>query len=252
MLRVQDIVMQTVVPAYQLRAGVDYPRNYAELRAWFPDDAACLDYLEWLRWPDGFVCPRCETPGHWRMGDGRFWCAHCQQRISVTAGTIFHATRTPLTVWFAAAALPIWALRKGKSIVAAVPVRGKEMSRSLVSRTIAINSRPVAILIGMIALLAGVDAVAIEEPKYAVMKTYPEFEVRRYEPFHVAETEVTGDFDEVGNQGLSHPRRLPLWREPIPGEDGCRSGPEAAPRLGRLRTRNLRPAVPEPHRHPLP
>ena len=95
MLWVQDIVMPTVVPAFQLRAGVDYPRNYAELRAWFPDDAACLDYLEWLRWPDGFVCPRCETAGHWRMGDGRFWCAHCQQRISVTAGTIFHATRTP-------------------------------------------------------------------------------------------------------------------------------------------------------------
>jgi transposase-like protein len=114
-LWVQDIVMPTVVPAYQLRAGVDYPRNYAELRAWFPDDAACLDYLEWLRWPDGFVCPRCETPGHWRMGDGRFWCAHCHQRISVTAGTIFHATRTPLTVWFAAA----WYVTSAKNGVSA-------------------------------------------------------------------------------------------------------------------------------------
>jgi len=54
----------------------------------------------------------------------------------------------------------------------------------------------------MIALLAGVYAVAIEEPNYAVVKTYPEFEVRRYEPFLVAETEVTGDFDEVGNQAF--------------------------------------------------
>ena len=107
--------MPTVTRAFQLRAGVDYPRNYAELRAWFPDDAACLDYLEWLRWPEGFVCPRCGTPGHWRMGDGRFWCARCKQRISVTAGTIFHATRTPLTVWFAAA----WYVTTAKNGVSA-------------------------------------------------------------------------------------------------------------------------------------
>ncbi len=107
--------MPTLTPASHLQAGHDYPRNYAELRAWFPDDAACLDYLEWLRWPKGFVCPRCETPGHWRMGDGRFWCKRCQQRISATAGTIFHATRTPLTVWFAAA----WYMTSAKNGVSA-------------------------------------------------------------------------------------------------------------------------------------
>jgi len=107
--------MPTLTPASHLQAGRDYPPSYAELRAWFPDDAACRDYLEWLRWPNGFVCPRCETPGHWRMGDGRFWCERCQQRISVTAGTIFHGTRTPLTVWFAAA----WYMTSAKNGVSA-------------------------------------------------------------------------------------------------------------------------------------
>ncbi len=82
-------------PASALRPGRDYPRNHAELRAWFPDDEACLDYLDWLRWPDGFVCPRCKAPGRWRLGDGRHWCEVCRHRISVTAGTIFHRTRTP-------------------------------------------------------------------------------------------------------------------------------------------------------------
>jgi len=33
------------------KAGVHYPGSLADLRAWFPDDAACLDYLAWLRWP---------------------------------------------------------------------------------------------------------------------------------------------------------------------------------------------------------
>jgi len=38
-------------------AGRDYPRSYAQLRGWFDEDGKCLDYLDWLRWPDGFVAP---------------------------------------------------------------------------------------------------------------------------------------------------------------------------------------------------
>jgi transposase-like protein len=79
-----------------------YPRSTGELQAWFGTDADCLDYLEWLRWPRGFVCPGCSHAGGWRLGDGRFWCASCGGRTSVTAGTIFDRTRTPLTVWFTA------------------------------------------------------------------------------------------------------------------------------------------------------
>ena len=70
--------------------------------AWFPTDADCLDYLEWLRWPGGFVCSRCGDDVGWRLADGRIWCAGCDRRSSVTAGTIFDRTRTPLTVWFTA------------------------------------------------------------------------------------------------------------------------------------------------------
>lgn len=40
-------------------AGQDYPTSYAELRTWFDADWKCLDYLDWLRRPDGFVCPAC-------------------------------------------------------------------------------------------------------------------------------------------------------------------------------------------------
>ena len=85
------------------RAGVHYPGRIADLRAWFPDDAACLDYLDWLRWPDGLVCPHCASGVAWRLRDGRYSCGGCKRRVSVTAGTILHGTRTPLTVWFEAA-----------------------------------------------------------------------------------------------------------------------------------------------------
>jgi len=49
-------------------AGRDYPGSYAELLSWFPDDAACLDYLEWLRWPDGIPLSALREPGRVAAG----------------------------------------------------------------------------------------------------------------------------------------------------------------------------------------
>jgi transposase-like protein len=101
------------------RAGVHYPRSVGELQAWFRTDADCVDYLEWLRWPDGFSCPDCAHVGGWRLSDSRFECAGCGSRTSVTAGTIFHRTRTPLTVWFTA----IWLFASDKGGVSALSVQ---------------------------------------------------------------------------------------------------------------------------------
>ena len=101
------------------RAGVHYPRSSGEVQAWFRTDADCLDYLEWLRWPDGFVCPSCAHAGGWRLGDGRFKCTACGRRSSVTAGTIFDRTRTPLTVWFNAC----WLFASGKDGIAALSLQ---------------------------------------------------------------------------------------------------------------------------------
>jgi hypothetical protein len=47
------------------------------------------------------VCSACGASGR-RLGDGRFMCAGCGFRSSVTAGTLFDRSRTPLTVWFSA------------------------------------------------------------------------------------------------------------------------------------------------------
>lgn len=99
--------------------GKDYPGSYAELRAWFPDDAACLDYLDWLRWPKGFVCPVCGSTRSWRLTNGLHSCAGCRRRISPTARTIFHRTRTPLTVWFAAA----WHITTQKNGISALGLK---------------------------------------------------------------------------------------------------------------------------------
>lgn len=101
------------------RAGLHYPASYADFRAWFPDDAACLDYLDWLRWPDGFVCPHCHCERGWEMKGNMWRCSDCRRRVSRTAGTIFQDTRTPLTVWFAAA----WFLTTQKNGVSALGLK---------------------------------------------------------------------------------------------------------------------------------
>ena len=87
-----------------LVAGQDYPRTYREFVRMFPDDPACVAYVERLRWPEGFVCPSCRVAAApWRQTRGRLVCGACRHQASVTAGTIFDKTRTPLTTWFEAA-----------------------------------------------------------------------------------------------------------------------------------------------------
>lgn len=51
-------------------------------------------------------------------------------------------------------------------------------------------------------LLHWTPAMAIDEPVYAVTRTDDAFEVRRYEPYVVAETVVNGAAEEAGNQGF--------------------------------------------------
>lgn len=101
------------------QAGVHYAGNYAAMRAWFPDDAACRDYLDWLRWPAGFSCPSCGCTTSWELCRGERRCAGCRRRVSRTAGTIFQDTRTPLTVWFAAA----WQLTTQKNGISALGLK---------------------------------------------------------------------------------------------------------------------------------
>jgi len=80
----------------------EYPRNLTELEANFGTEDACRAYLARLRWPDGFRCPRCGGGRSWPVRGVLLECAGCGCQTSVTAGTIFQDTRTPLPVWFRA------------------------------------------------------------------------------------------------------------------------------------------------------
>lgn len=88
------------------RTPGDYPRTLAQFYRRFPDDAACLRYLVETRWPEGFRCPACGSSDVGFLSTRRLWqCRACRHQTSVTAGTILHRTRLPLTTWFTAAYL---------------------------------------------------------------------------------------------------------------------------------------------------
>ena len=78
----------------------DYPGTMMEMERRFTDEDACRRYLFALRWPKGFVCPRCGGNQAWEMGRGLWLCGGCRRQMSVTAGTIFHGSHQSLTTWF--------------------------------------------------------------------------------------------------------------------------------------------------------
>lgn|SRR5664279_3920821 len=79
------------------RTVEDYPRILAELEVRFSSEEAWQEYLFRLRWPEAFRCSRCGESKTWPLRSGRWQCAGCGHQVSVTAGTIFQGTRTPLT-----------------------------------------------------------------------------------------------------------------------------------------------------------
>lgn len=97
----------------------DYPRTLSEFDARFATEEACRAYLVHVRWPDGFRCPRCGLTGAWRVRTVLWQCAGCGRQTSVTAGTIFQDTRTPLTTWFRA----MWCVTSTKAGVSALALQ---------------------------------------------------------------------------------------------------------------------------------
>ena len=84
----------------------------------YRDEAACIAALAELRWPNGFICAGCAGRRAYQLAARPrvFECADCGRQHSVTAGTVFHRTRTPLRKWFAAA----WLIGQDKRGVSAL------------------------------------------------------------------------------------------------------------------------------------
>jgi transposase-like protein len=73
----------------------------AAFEAQFGTEAACLAALVAARQVDGMPCPRCKNTKSYVYGR-RVGCTRCNERWSVTSGTVMSDTKLPLTKWFRA------------------------------------------------------------------------------------------------------------------------------------------------------
>lgn len=89
---------------------VDFRKRYGS-------EEPCRSAIAEMRWRDGFSCPSCGHQGHAFLKKRGHWqCNRCKHQVSVTAGTIFHSTKLPLTVWF----LAIYHLSQSKGGISSV------------------------------------------------------------------------------------------------------------------------------------
>ena len=71
----------------------------------FRDEEAAYDYAEELVWPDGPVCPRCQSSdriGRLKGTSTRihtYKCYHCRKPFTVKIGTIFEDSKVPMHKW---------------------------------------------------------------------------------------------------------------------------------------------------------
>ena len=64
-------------------------------------ERACERVLLKIRWPQGFICPRCgSTDATYIKTRKVYQCSQCRYQASITAGTLFHSTNLPLVKWF--------------------------------------------------------------------------------------------------------------------------------------------------------
>ena len=79
-----------------------------EFRTQFGTEDRCIEHLAGLGSPGGYVCAGCGGPEAYRLKERPrvYECRDCRgSQESVTAGTIFHRTRTDLPKLFLAAYL---------------------------------------------------------------------------------------------------------------------------------------------------
>src|SRR4051812_4623155 len=89
----------------------------AQFRAAYGSEEECRVVVERLRWPKGFVCPACGSCEGTRLSTRpKIQCRGCRRQVSLTAGTIFHATKLPLTTWF----LAMWLIATAKNGISSV------------------------------------------------------------------------------------------------------------------------------------
>lgn len=88
------------------------PESLSEAITYFADKDSALQFLQFLRWPEGVTCAHCEAKDPMFLKTRRIWkCKVCRKQFSVKLGTIFEDSPLGLDKWLPA----IWMLANAKN-----------------------------------------------------------------------------------------------------------------------------------------
>jgi ribosomal protein L37AE/L43A len=102
----------------QFQSGLSMP----EFLERYGSEEQCQVALAVARWPRGFVCPACGGAARTSFVRGGlpYWqCGSCAHQCSLISGTVFEATKLPLSRWFLAMQL----ITQAKNNVSALELR---------------------------------------------------------------------------------------------------------------------------------
>lgn len=82
--------------------------THANIASLIASEDLAREFIEFLRWPNGPVCPHCESVKVYsiaansakKVRKGLYKCGECKKQFTVTVGTIFEDSRIPLNKWF--------------------------------------------------------------------------------------------------------------------------------------------------------
>ncbi|HEY6245400.1 MAG TPA: IS1595 family transposase [Pyrinomonadaceae bacterium] len=99
------------------------PKTLLEAVKYFSDPDNALNFMAELRWPDGIVCPHCDSSEVTFLKTRRVWkCRSCRKQFSIKTGTILEDSPIGLDKWLSA----IWIIVNAKNGVSSY-----ELHRSL-------------------------------------------------------------------------------------------------------------------------
>jgi transposase-like protein len=84
----------------KLARALDPPKSLREFTRRFRTEADCEEFLFLVRYPKGFVCPRCAVERGWSLNGKRLIECANGHKVSLTAGTVLHGTHQDLLTWF--------------------------------------------------------------------------------------------------------------------------------------------------------
>ncbi len=100
------------MPKKKPPTGIDADLNLSTMTTLFADEEKAREFLESKRWPNGPVCPHCESKKVYKLTPqagskkpvrpGVYKCGDCREQFTVRIGTICEESKIPLNKWLMA------------------------------------------------------------------------------------------------------------------------------------------------------